>query len=595
MIEHESIMQTCRPHVVSSTIIFFLFLTGLLSPISSTAQWIVQNSGTTQDLHGIVAIDLRTAVAVGDSGIILKTTDGGTQWAGKPSGTTNRLNAVAYDPIYEMLYAAGNGVFCWSGDEGETWTSSSVSGDFISLAYNGRNEYLFMGDRNGRVLYTYMPYTNYWWELDFSGGPIVALIVGLGPTGGYSALLATNQWTFGKLGLSATWDSLSNGIGSGDSIMNGDLCYDPEYLVGRREGPSASPFVLRKGVEDTAWQRLDGVLPSGMMPFDIKSAGGFVYVCGSGGKISTSTDHGSTWSQQTTSTAHDLRALSFFDEADGYAVGDSGTILCTGVTTAHMDKHWNLVSLPTLPQDKRKSAVFAMAISGAFAYSNSGYTTRDTLQNSIGYWLKFSNDQAVTFFGEMITTDSIDVVKGWNLVGSITVPVATVNVMSDRPNMISSNFYGYRTRYVVADTIEPGRGYWVKVNQNGKLILSGSPSMLKSNRIRITPSAELPPPLPDQGTQSLTPRTPTSFALFQNSPNPFNPTTVIHYELPINGHVVLKVYNILGEEVATLVNGMQDAGFKSVVWNASAFPSGIYICQLRAGKFLQTRKALLAK
>ena len=93
---------------------------------------------------------------------------------------------------------------------------------------------------------------------------------------------------------------------------------------------------------------------------------------------------------------------------------------------------------------------------------------------------------------------------------------------------------------------------------------------------------------------------PTEFALSQNYPNPFNPTTTIKYALKENVQVTLKVYNMLGQEVRTLVNGWQEAGYKQVVWdglnnNGSPVASGIYIYQIQAGSFMQARKMILMK
>jgi hypothetical protein len=98
---------------------------------------------------------------------------------------------------------------------------------------------------------------------------------------------------------------------------------------------------------------------------------------------------------------------------------------------------------------------------------------------------------------------------------------------------------------------------------------------------------------------------PAEFALMQNHPNPFNPATSINYTLPASGFVTLKVYDMLGKEVATLVNGMQDAGVHIVKFSAgggSAFggdasqlPSGIYFYTLRTNTFSATKKMLLVK
>lgn len=88
---------------------------------------------------------------------------------------------------------------------------------------------------------------------------------------------------------------------------------------------------------------------------------------------------------------------------------------------------------------------------------------------------------------------------------------------------------------------------------------------------------------------------PVQFALQQNFPNPFNPTTTIKYQLPQQSHVVLKVYNIIGQEVKTLVNEEQPAGFKTVEFNASSLASGIYFYRIQAGSFVDVKKLLLLK
>lgn len=85
------------------------------------------------------------------------------------------------------------------------------------------------------------------------------------------------------------------------------------------------------------------------------------------------------------------------------------------------------------------------------------------------------------------------------------------------------------------------------------------------------------------------------YALYPNYPNPFNPNTNIGFSIQVSGFVSLNVYDVLGREVATLVNGVQGPGFKSVVFDASKLPSGVYLCRLQAGEFVQTRKLLLLR
>jgi hypothetical protein len=88
---------------------------------------------------------------------------------------------------------------------------------------------------------------------------------------------------------------------------------------------------------------------------------------------------------------------------------------------------------------------------------------------------------------------------------------------------------------------------------------------------------------------------PLAFALLQNYPNPFNPTTMIEYTLPRAGYATLRVYTVLGEEVATLIDREHAPGTFKASWDASAMPSGIYFYRLSAGEHVQTRKMTLIR
>ena len=87
----------------------------------------------------------------------------------------------------------------------------------------------------------------------------------------------------------------------------------------------------------------------------------------------------------------------------------------------------------------------------------------------------------------------------------------------------------------------------------------------------------------------------TRFELGQNYPNPFNPTTHIRFNIPETANTKLTVFNVMGEEVATLVNSVMQAGGHTVSWNASSMPTGVYFYQLESANFSQTKKLLLVK
>ena len=97
---------------------------------------------------------------------------------------------------------------------------------------------------------------------------------------------------------------------------------------------------------------------------------------------------------------------------------------------------------------------------------------------------------------------------------------------------------------------------------------------------------------PEEQTTSLIPE---SYSLSQNFPNPFNPSTKITYQLPVNSEVSLKIFDMLGKEVITLVNEKKDAGRYEVQFNATNLASGMYFYRLAAGNFTDTKRMILIK
>lgn len=256
---------------------------------------------------------------------------------------------------------------------------------------------------------------------------------------------------------------------------------------------------------------------------------------------------------------------------------------------------WNLVSNPVSVPDNAFTTIFPGAIGSAYTFiSGVGYETRDSALSGAGYWLKFPDvaGQTATVSGSIIAAETVNVVAGWNLIGSISTPVETVNITSVPGGIIVSEFFGYDNGYNGVDTIQPGKAFWVKVSTAGELILSTSPSA--AGHVRIVATAERPP-APPADVLAADIHTPHDFMLHQNYPNPFNPTTQIRYDLASGGRVTLIVYDLLGKDVATLVDGTQDAGAKEVEWNASGQPSGVYYSVLKSGEHRVVKKMVLVR
>jgi hypothetical protein len=125
----------------------------------------------------------------------------------------------------------------------------------------------------------------------------------------------------------------------------------------------------------------------------------------------------------------------------------------------------------------------------------------------------------------------------------------------------------------------PPQTYFIR--QTGGSLALTAPQASREAHLRVT----------GEGGSSV----PLTFALAQNYPNPFNPTTVINYTIAAPVHVSLKVYNVLGQEVASLVDRAETEGTKSVTFDASRVASGLYFYTLEAGAFVETKSMLLMK
>jgi hypothetical protein len=298
-------------------------------------------------------------------------------------------------------------------------------------------------------------------------------------------------------------------------------------------------------------------------------------------------------------TVHDLALHSASRTLAAFTHGRSVYTYQLPATSSTVDVSlhtgWNLLSNPIQTSANSLAALYPGSTSKAFRYELSGYHSGDSLIPGRGYWVKFpgsvTSPRAISGF--INSSVNIPVAAGWNLIGSIGTPVGVNTIASIPPGLVTSQFFSYDNHYVFADTIQPGSAYWVKLSASGTLILSSSVAVPSGQRISIVPSSEEPPSAPEENMSLID--APTEFALSQNYPNPFNPTTQIAYVVRDAGYVSLAVYDLLGRQVATLVDGMKVAGRYNAEWNAAALPSGMYIYRLKAGTFTDQKRMLLIR
>lgn len=180
-------------------------------------------------------------------------------------------------------------------------------------------------------------------------------------------------------------------------------------------------------------------------------------------------------------------------------------------------------------------------------------------------------------------THSSDLVGSW-----ISGNVASQNIGVSGDFYVGFFYDGVNRPMIGADTVSNGRAWEWDNAQNKWLLMDQHSYFPVSLFIRAIVSTAT-------GVHLVNSETPAKFALSQNYPNPFNPSTTINYELPKALHVTVKVFNTLGQEVATLVDALQEAGYKTVQFDGSHFSNGVYLYRLQAGDFTATKKLLLLK
>jgi hypothetical protein len=233
----------------------------------------------------------------------------------------------------------------------------------------------------------------------------------------------------------------------------------------------------------------------------------------------------------------------------------------------------------------------------AYAFNGASYVSVDTFRHGVGYWLKLDSDAPwYPIVGRPLETDTFEIRRGWNLIGSASFPIEYATFESVPSGLVVSQLFEYAGEYRTSSTIEPGKAYWIRAGANGRLIATrAAPASLRKTALHIEAINSLPPSPPGMEAESEPIDQPGRYFLEQNYPNPFNPSTSIRYVLPSEQYVLLRVFNVLGQVVLTLVDGTQGAGPQMVTCDASMLPSGVYFYKLEAGAFTSVRSMLVMR
>jgi hypothetical protein len=194
-------------------------------------------------------------------------------------------------------------------------------------------------------------------------------------------------------------------------------------------------------------------------------------------------------------------------------------------------------------------------------------------------WMGFRSDTSAAGFnyGEIYASTSTNAGNTWSPAKNIT---STPTLDERYPSISRYNPPGF-ANIVWQEDPEPGTH--AVASPDNAIIRRSRQVFLRTTIAQLTTDVHIGEEVP------------TEFALDQNYPNPFNPSTKIHYRIASGSNVKLSVCNMLGQEVATLVNGFRAAGDYEVDFTGSNLASGVYYYTLRAGRFTETRKMILTK
>lgn len=275
------------------------------------------------------------------------------------------------------------------------------------------------------------------------------------------------------------------------------------------------------------------------------------WLVGGNGTFLFTVDGGETWQQKQTNTSNFLNSVYFINSNYGFVVGGGGTIF----HTTDGGDSWIDLSLSTYT--KLNCIRFASESIG-WIVGEALFKTNDSGKS----WLPILKSHK----GSMSEIDCIDSLNAW-----IATDGHYLRTTNGGTDWITQENPSLRSQYSICFADE--NNGW-SVGNNGTILktTNGGVTFIEND---FTKSKD--------------------YLLQQNYPNPFNPSTIISYQLPITGNVTLKVFDVIGKEIVTLIDEEKNAGSYEVEYNASHLANGVYFYQLKAGDFVQTKKMILMK
>lgn len=589
--------------------------------------WNYQLSGISDNLNSV-----HKDWIVGWAGVILHSTDSGTNWQKSFTGFTSWITGI--DFVTELIgYASGqNGRVYRTFNGGESWEELYIGAslnlndvDFWKY-YDLTGSGAVVGEANG-AYYTVFRTTDNgttWLNRSFS---IPQSYPATDLTECYR--MQNTNFVVGMTGIIArtkdggsSWDIQNNPFQSYDLFA---IDFESEN-VGWAAGSSGTVLKTTDNGENWFNVNPDNVSNFKSIYFpDLRNG----FVVGVGGVIYRTTDGGYDWTKVTPNvTSETLFSVYFIDKNVGWAAGQMGTILHTtngGVDWYHQESGTN-----NLLHDISFTETGIGWICGWYGTiihttdGGGGLSLHSFWQNNLNITLADPGESSIDM-NVIVNPGHLNKNLNSNIISGLTVVLDTIfhtnisdliillehlgvtdtlvmqpinsgsdfincaltdasSVLVDEAEAPFTGIYKPHSSLSVFAGMDPNGIWTLKILD----LVSGNTGTLEAWGLKLYLDAAT-------NIESDYKTIPKEYKVYQNFPNPFNPSTTIKWQIPKAVFVTLKIYDVLGREVTTLVNEEVSAGKHESVFDANRFSSGVYFYQIKAGEFIQTRKMLLLK
>jgi len=601
-----------------------VFITSCLT----SAQWVEQYSGNPSILFTTHFLDNNNGYTAGANEAFLKTTDGGSTWSVLDAGSTTDFYADMFfiDSQTGWTVLGGftpyrHGFILKTTNGGSSWDIQFFINDFLFISI------YFIDDQKG-------------WAVGTNG--IIFYTFNGGATWNFQYQLETlewlydiyftdpnNGWAVGNIGNKILKTTNGGSSWQGVYTSSFDWLFDIEFIdenIGLAVGDNGR--ILKSTNGGTTWTSQVSGSYSLLRDVDFKEYGE-AWAVGLNGVILHSTDKGNTWKSDVSGTSTDLYSVSFIDAEQGWVCGNNQLVLHRGkntidpitVTSPNGGEIWIEASQHdiTWASTNVSEVKIELSLNNGLSWNT---IVDSTLSTGIFPWtipntlsdsclIKISDHQKPETFDvsngmfairSQVSNSSITVTSPnggevWSTGTLQNIIWSSESVENVKIELSLTNGASWTT--IVDSTVSTGVFPW---------LVNASQSSIQS-RIRISNfldqniydvsdevfSIQFISSL-EEGSNNV----PTDFNSYQNYPNPFNPSTSITFDLPINCHVVLRIFNTLGELITELVNREFIAGTHNVSFNASTLNSGVYFYHLNVlgsdgNSFSSIKKMILIK